>query len=414
MIDARIAMGVQGPEIESPLNSLAKVLQVKQAQQENMLGQMKIDEARRGADETNRLNQLYAGSLGPDGSLDRTKLFQGAASQGLGSKIPGLQKTFLEADEAQGKVDAQKFKLASERHATYQKTLAALADAPGLNKDMVMQAGAGLVQQGIMPADLAEKAIAGLPDDPQQLRATLIRGGRAQMTPEQIFTVFAPKAEKIDNGQQIGFVDMNPNSRTYGRMTGPAPVQKMQTPDSMATDARAREFNAQKAEENRIKLAQGGGTGSATEAERKAATLLQRLEFSENQLETALKDNPGAAKPGLLSNGLEAIGLDALSNSTKSDARQQVAAAQLDILDAALTLGTGAAYTREQLEGYRKSYFPQVGDSQKAIEDKTARLKNVIDAAKIAAGRARPTQKAAPAEAASGIEAEMRRRGLLK
>jgi hypothetical protein len=53
-----------------------------------------------------------------------------------------------------------------------------------------------------------------------------------------------------------------------------------------------------------------------------------------------------------------------------------------------LTLGTGAAYTKEQLKGYRESYFPQIGDSPQVIKDKEARLLNVIDAAKMAAGRA--------------------------
>jgi hypothetical protein len=62
----------------------------------------------------------------------------------------------------------------------------------------------------------------------------------------------------------------------------------------------------------------------------------------------------------------------------------------MDMLDAALTLGTGAAYTKEQLEGYRKSYFPQIGDTKDNVRDKKDRLANVIKAAKIAAGRAAP------------------------
>jgi hypothetical protein len=65
-----------------------------------------------------------------------------------------------------------------------------------------------------------------------------------------------------------------------------------------------------------------------------------------------------------------------------------VEAAQLDMLDAALTLGTGAAYTREQLEGYRQAYFPAYGDEPGTVADKQARLKNVISAANIAAGKA--------------------------
>jgi hypothetical protein len=129
-----------------------------------------------------------------------------------------------------------------------------------------------------------------------------------------------------------------------------------------------------------------------TEGERKAATLLSRLEFSENQLREAVKADKSAASPSVAASVASAIPFvgEQARNFANSSERQRVEAAQLDILDAALTLGTGAAYTREQLEGYRKSYFPQIGDSQATIDDKAARLQNVIDSARIAAGRAAP------------------------
>jgi hypothetical protein len=130
-------------------------------------------------------------------------------------------------------------------------------------------------------------------------------------------------------------------------------------------------------------------TAAASEGERKAATLLTRLEGSQRQLAAALDENPDAATPGVIANSLRAVGAEALANKVAtSSERQRVEAAQLDMLDAALTLGTGAAYTREQLEGYRKAYFPQIGDTADTIKDKEARLANIIEAAKISAGRA--------------------------
>jgi hypothetical protein len=125
---------------------------------------------------------------------------------------------------------------------------------------------------------------------------------------------------------------------------------------------------------------------ATTEGERKAATLLQRLQFSENQLTQALVDDPNAAKPGLFTSALNVLSTP-LANTLTPEARQRVESAQLDILDSALTLGTGAAYTKEQLEGYRRAYFPQIGDEPKQVEDKKARLENIIFAAKIAAGK---------------------------
>ena len=131
----------------------------------------------------------------------------------------------------------------------------------------------------------------------------------------------------------------------------------------------------------------GKGTAAATtEGERKASTLLQRLQFSQGQLTKALVDDPNAAKPGVFTSALDILSTPA-ANTLTSEARQRVESAQLDILDAALTLGTGAAYTKEQLEGYRRAYFPAIGDGPTQIEDKKARLQNVISAAKIAAGK---------------------------
>lgn len=138
--------------------------------------------------------------------------------------------------------------------------------------------------------------------------------------------------------------------------------------------------------------------GGATEGERKAATLLQRLQFSESQLTEVLVNNPNAAKPGVFASAVAMLSTP-LANSLTPEARQRVQSAQLDILDAALTLGTGAAYTREQLEGYRDAYFPQLGDKPNAIKDKQARLNNVISAAKIAAGKAAKLVPPAPAAA---------------
>jgi len=129
-----------------------------------------------------------------------------------------------------------------------------------------------------------------------------------------------------------------------------------------------------------------------SESERTAGYLISRAQNSANQLQTAIGKTPSAASPDFAAELIKNVtGSDYLKNLANPEARQQVEAAQLDMLDAFLTLGTGAAYTREQLEGYRKSYFPQLNDKPANIADKAQRLKNLIDAGMIKAGRAAPT-----------------------
>lgn len=133
----------------------------------------------------------------------------------------------------------------------------------------------------------------------------------------------------------------------------------------------------------------GPAVKEPTEGERKAATLLTRMRGSQAQLAEALGLDPNAAKPGAIAQALRIVpGGGTAANAITGEQRQRVEAAQLDILDAALTLGTGAAYTREQLEGYRQSYFPQIGDRADTVKDKEKRLQTVLQAAEIAAGRA--------------------------
>ena len=126
------------------------------------------------------------------------------------------------------------------------------------------------------------------------------------------------------------------------------------------------------------------------EGERKAATLANRLNFSVDQINQSLLIDPTAAMPNT---SIEIARFltrsEMIPNKFTSAQRQIVESAQLDILDAALTLGTGAAYTREQLESYRKSYFPQIGDKPENVAAKRARLQNILRSAEIASGRAK-------------------------
>jgi len=129
-----------------------------------------------------------------------------------------------------------------------------------------------------------------------------------------------------------------------------------------------------------------------TGEERKAAVLSNRLNFSVTQMNEAIGADPKAALPNTSAEIAKYItGSDFLANKLTPAQRQVVEAAQLDVLDAALTLGTGAAYTKEQLEGYRKSYFPQLGDKQEQIKTKQQRLQNILRSAEIASGRAAST-----------------------
>ena len=158
------------------------------------------------------------------------------------------------------------------------------------------------------------------------------------------------------------------------------------------------------------------------EGERKSATLASRLNFSVGQMNEAIGLDPKAAMPNTTAEIARFVSrTDFLPNKLNTEQRQIVEAAQEDILDAALTLGTGAAYSREQLAGYKKSYFPQLGDNPSTVKTKQERLNNLLKSAEVASGRAAsqitaPIPKLPTSPASSGlptqdaIQAEIERR----
>jgi hypothetical protein len=208
------------------------------------------------------------------------------------------------------------------------------------------------------------------------------------------------KFEKIGN-QLVDVTSGTPTVAFTG--TTEAPFKVGQTRDYILGNKRITEEYQQ--DGTFKKIAEGSAFAPASqvnvnmpsESERTAGFLTSRLQNSLNQLQSVVSKNPKAAKPTIGAEAVKALtGSDYLTNLTNPEARQRIESAQLEILDSALTLGTGAAYTREQLQNYSKSYFPQLGDKPKNIADKQARLEALLKAAKIKGGRAAPEDMGLP------------------
>ena len=134
-----------------------------------------------------------------------------------------------------------------------------------------------------------------------------------------------------------------------------------------------------------------------SEGERKAGFMSNILDRNILQMQNALGIDPKAVKPNVPASIVEAItGPNLLSRSMTPAQRQIVEDSQLDVLDAALTLRTGAAYTPVQLSAMRSTYFPVLGDKPAAITAKKQRLETLLEGAYIASGRATPPRVSTP------------------
>lgn len=132
--------------------------------------------------------------------------------------------------------------------------------------------------------------------------------------------------------------------------------------------------------------AEGGGA-KPTEAQQKTLTLLTRISGGQKDIQSALALDPEAQRAGLFETlSRNVLGEGVVTRGVAGPERRMVTDAQADILDALLTLGTGAAYSREQLIGQTISYFPQYGDTEAEINAKNERLKRLTESARIATG----------------------------
>lgn len=389
-------------------NRLADMLQIMQAQglqNQNQLAEYTMRKAQREDEGVNALNAAWGEATGPDGKTDQNRLMQALVQRNQGSRIPAIQETFSKQDKARTDADQAKFKLAKDRHDFYKTTIGALAQEPNLSKDMVLQAGQGLVQQGILTAQMYEQGVASMPDDPVQLRAKLTQGLKAQMTPQQIFQVFAPKPEKFDNGGVITTRDMNPNSPTYGQETGGAAIVKTATPGEEMTDKRTREEGAanrgvtmrgqnltdarsrettaatitkpfevtgedgkpvlvQQDKQGNIRPVEGylpkqGASKPLTEGQAKAALFGSRMQAAEDIL-TALADKGVTTSiPG----SRTGYGVGAAVNALQPGERQQLDQAKRDFINAVLRRESGAVISPQEFDNAELQYFPQAGET---------------------------------------------------
>lgn len=407
-IDASIPLGVRPPQFDSPLETYGKVEQLKGLRAQGQLRDLQMQEfqdkrtreqARRGIFSRGLQGEELATELERAGYLDDATGIRKQISEGAKAKLDRQSSVF----KLQG--DLAKFVLADPTEQTAISAIARMEQATGEKLDN----------------DRA--AVYAMRNDPNALRKWA--AGYA-LQAEQLL----PKADTRDIGGQV--IDRTIDPLT-GLPTETGRTTKTLTPGEVLTDERTRAEGAAgravtirgqnmtdarsrelatatreqggkppagyrwSADGQTLEAVKGGPADKpqqVTEGERKAATLLQRMDNSLSQLESVTTVTPDAKKPGYAAEMLRTVAGDTPANLVTPEARQRVEAAQLDILDAALTLGTGAAYTREQLQGYRKSYFPQIGDDPATVKDKTARLQNVLQAARIAAGRAAPEQPA--------------------
>jgi hypothetical protein len=329
------------------------------------------------------------------------------------------QENQMRQQEFQAQQDLRGRQIAGEQYDMAEKIrIAGGQDAFALTnlldpKNMNLEAAMGLVEDRLGSIELAEKQGIRMQGDPTRaiyadMQKALLGDTAALQRVRNVAGVYTAQAVargdvklpevQRDKGVVVNGRVVNPYSgdviaefpndaATFRLLTAAEVQQQGLEPGNYQINERTKQVSRIGAPSTVVNV------GQATESERTAGILANRLDYAQTQIKDILATAPEAEKPAAGATALNTLGLEYLARVANPAERQIIEAAQMDMLDAALTLGTGAAYTREQLEGYRTSYFPQLGDDPRTINAKSQRLNNLVSAAYDKAGRAAPTER---------------------
>ena len=196
-----------------------------------------------------QLNQLNIGKVQAEVAASRAAQERAQQARNLLSGGAGAaelrragfldEASKVEADlnkqrEADTLDQGRQYDLAVKRFGEYRKVAGARMNDPNLSKASVLGDIEGMKQMGILTPEVAAHLSSQLPDDPVQLRQVVRAAASSQLTPEQMFTVFAAKPVTHDRGGFAETIDENPNSPTFGQRVAGGKAQKTMAPGQAA------------------------------------------------------------------------------------------------------------------------------------------------------------------------------------
>jgi hypothetical protein len=349
-----------------------------------------------------RLAQLLSGQQMPEGQMVSGRYVAPSWTQQLAGLVNAGTGAYF-ADKAETQQQALARKIREGEAATIADFMATKQGRPAVAEQVTEMAGP---YTGNVPMPTATiEGRAATPANPQMAYSNLYEDPRASTKLRDFaFNKMMADPEEITMAEGATRFVKNPDGSYKEVATGGAKVapEIRQAMQFLGIDKPLNQLTPQELQaiENKaIAFKKAGATNInlPSEGERKAGFMSNILDRNILQMQTALGVDPTAVKPNVAASVVESVtGPNLLSRSMKPAQRQIVEDSQLDVLDAALTLRTGAAYTREQLNAMRDTYFPVLGDKPQAVTAKKQRLETLLEGAYINAGRATPSRVSAP------------------
>jgi hypothetical protein len=389
-IDPSIALQVQPAQIQNPLTTYATAATLQNAQQQNQLLGLSIQDKQREIGQNQAISDAFKGNMNADGTLNRTGALTSIAQSGYGSALPALTKTLNESDRSALELSKSKVEGALQQVGAIGQVLNGVTDQTSYDA-----ARAWAVK------NLGPEAAANMP---AQYDPTLVAKKR-----QEALTVVQQLDEQhrtiADTLAQNQFTEtQRHNQATEGNAAGQLAVSQGQLGVSQGNAAET-------ARHNRISEVQAhvpagyranadgslspipGGPAdkgaNLNEGQANAVAFGSRALDAQNILRN-LEANGTTNTNGIYraASSLPGVGgaLGAATNWLNSDQQQSYDQAKRNFVSAVLRKESGAAISNEEFATEDKKYFPQAGDSAATIEQKARARDLVIEGLKAQAG----------------------------
>jgi hypothetical protein len=422
LVNPNIAMSFRQPDIQAP-NALAQFAQLQQiqgGQQAQELNKLQIQEYQRLREEEEGTRNFLRGRKLSDPETQSGLAQFGKTGLAYAKQIQDQQTAALNAKNVQSQISERDFGLQDKKLKFAWNAVGSASTPQAAIAELIKGVQDGVFDMKSVSPDIQQLQSMS-PADYQQYRVQKVMG---ILEAKDKLGFMLPKIARQDIGGSIVNIQDNPALPGYGMpVQGMAPTAKTPTIGERTAQGQlavAQQRLAQDAQGVTYQVNDQGdivalpsrlSAGSAPVArpvtgqdgapvkgaakskdisvsEQQASYNIARVLNAASEIGNITKKDPKALAPGPLEAAAKAVGAEGTANAMRSTNRQIINGAQRDALDALLYLATGAAYNKEQLQGAFEAYIPSYTDDKGTRDAKQARMTNLIQDAKVRAGKA--------------------------
>ena len=290
-VNPNIALSVRGLELPDPLAQYGKVQAIQQAQQQNALAKMQMQQAQREVEQRNMLNQAYSQAYTPEG-LDYNKLVSSLATGGLGSQIPEIEKQRQAALKAQSETTGAQLGVEKQRSELLNNVKRQMSLNP--SDENIQRLGQQVIATGLFPAKVVNEELAAILQTPVEERQRLLSMSGAGVSD------LAPKTMMVSGGDVNRLVEVSPTGQTrtlaeYGvGMTAAQQEQAKRDEQRLLNEERRLDIDARRLAQEEMK-----NTPEFKEAMARSEALGKRIAENDVQALSALPVITSKVEQGL-------------------------------------------------------------------------------------------------------------------